>query len=61
MHSLAVISAQAESSEPVYSDTGSGFVQPGRVAATLPTFRSGDAGGGTERGLTPRLRLTCAH
>ena len=32
MHYLAVISAHAKSTEPVYSDTSFGFMQAGRVA-----------------------------
>lgn len=48
MHNLAVISAHAKSTEPVYSDTSLRFVQAGRVAlpltsATRPSTRMAHA------------------
>ena len=40
MHYLAVISAHAKSTEPVYSDTSCVFVQAGRVADSVGSYNA---------------------
>lgn len=59
MHSLAVISAHAKSTEPVYSDTSLRFVQPGRVAscARSPNTQSEPETGSRQVAREPEMAL----